>query len=53
MIENPFDQTHARPVLHRALGRTQALSVAREARRERTGRRAFATLAFPAALADV
>lgn len=53
VVENALHQTHARPVLDHALGRTQTLSVAGKARRKRPRRRALAALAFPAALADV
>lgn len=53
VVENALHQTHARPVLDHALGRTQTLSVAGEARRKRPWRRTLAALTFPAALTDV
>lgn len=52
VVEDALDQAHARAVLQRALGRAQALAVARQARRQAPGSRAVAAFAFPAALAD-
>lgn len=52
VVEEALDQAHARAVLHHAVGRAQALAVARQARRESPRRRALGALALAAALAD-
>lgn len=52
VVEEAFDQAHARAVLHNAVGRAQALAVACQARGESPRRRALGALALATALAD-
>lgn len=53
VVEHALHHTHARPVFHQVVGRTQKLSVTGEPRGERPGHRTFHAFTFPTILADV